>query len=426
MNYGKFAITILFGVTSALGPVSTAVAEPGVTNVVIRQRWPWSQVVDIDFIVTGTDPTFVRFFAQYDGQARFELAEKDFSGDDLTGELEPGPHHVAWDPVSAGHGDANRTGFSVTAEADSHRTYLVLNLSDGSYRYVDAPPSGGWLAYPENYKTNMVFRRIPAGTKQLGLSNDLRTKLGITAAYTKPRQVTISSDFYLAVYPATIAQTHFVTNRFAGKSVNVSGSTYTPSYARVAYNALRGSYDDGIDWPTTMYSVKNDSVVAAYRDIVSSTFPSEWTIDLPTVCQAEYACRATTPTDQLWSVGGKADDTFETFTNCVNEIALWFVNYTNYDRYIGQRAPNGWGLYDMIGLYGEWNLDWLVSSDTAYAGTDPVGPTTKPSDNARSRRSVAYNTSGSFEYFTTTYLNKKTPDIVNAYRLCIHLKRIQR
>ena len=46
-------------------------------------------------------------------------------------------------------------------------------------------------------------------------------------------------------------------------------------------------------------------------------------------------------------------------------------------------------------------------------------------ENTRTRRSISY-TYGTFQYFSSAYMNKKTPDNTYGYRLCIHLKPIER
>ena len=56
-------------------------ATPAIENVVIRQRWPWSGVVDIDFTVRGAS-TGVKFLARCEGMEEFQLAEKDLVGVD--------------------------------------------------------------------------------------------------------------------------------------------------------------------------------------------------------------------------------------------------------------------------------------------------------------------------------------------------------
>jgi formylglycine-generating enzyme required for sulfatase activity len=87
---------------------------------------------------------------------------------------------------------------------------------------------------------------------------------------------------------------------------------------------------------------------------------------------------------------------------------------------VGQNRPNGWGLYDMIGLCYEWNLDWQANSTTNYSGTDPVGP---KSGTNRSRRSCNTTTT-TFTYFTTATIGTNGESSSHHYRLCIHLKSL--
>ena len=393
-----------------------------ITNVFARQRWPWSGVVDIDFTVKGGN-TGVKFLARCEGMEEFQLAEKDLIGD-FDAVFEPGEHTMVWDPVSAGFGNRELKGFSVTVLPED-RTYLILNLYDGSYRYAASEPAGGWLADPANYSTNIVFRRIPAGTKKLGLPDDLRTLVGFSEAYSATHTATLSSDFYIGVFMVTGSQDTYAVARGKGE---MPAANYSASKSRdeMKYDEIRGSMEtDEIDWPNTQYAVSTGSRIAAYRNITANTFPKGWIIDLPTVVQWEYAARATTPDNQLYSVGGTASDSLETITNLIDQIAVWFHNKGSLTaKAIGQRSPNGWGLYDMIGLEFEWNLDWY--GGTGHSGLDPVGPTSD-SQNRRARRSfyTSKPTNDRLSNFTTAIMGYKTPSGDDyGYRLCIHLKSL--
>ena len=391
-----------------------------ISDVTVRQLWPWSGDVDIGFTVSGAN-TAVKFTAQYDGMEPFELKEHDLTGDFFN--AAPGRRHVRWSPARAGLDADSLTNFriiSVTPDATDH-TYMILNLVDGSYSFAAAEPEGGWLANPEHYQTKMVFRRIPAGTASLGLAKALKDKLG-TSAHTAAHTATISSDYYLAVFPATGAQNYYVTQRAAGNIKDVSSYTAKIPDSGTAYSGLRGGVSDGISWPDTKYDVAAGSTVAAYRSLVAGTFSADWNIDLPTVVQWEYAARATTPpSTQLWSVGGTADDSFETYTNCLDQIATWIHNASdNPNSLVGQNRPNGWGLYDMIGLCYEWNLDWYDNNTPNYSGTDPVGP---KSGSLRSRHSCNITTT-TFSYFTTSVIGSNGESSKHHYRLCIHLKSL--
>ena len=107
--------------------------------------------------------------------------------------------------------------------------------------------------------------------------------------------------------------------------------------------------------------------------------PAGYEYTLPTEAQWEYACRAGT-------TGATYRDTVATDTG-MDKIA-WYVknSYYGYDgrgfgnpkagpRYVREKIPNKWHLWDMSGNIWEWCRDWYGP----YPGgnvTDPLGPAT--------------------------------------------------
>jgi formylglycine-generating enzyme required for sulfatase activity len=73
---------------------------------------------------------------------------------------------------------------------------------------------------------------------------------------------------------------------------------------------------------------------------------------LPTEAEWEYACRAGTTTTYYFGNDAKELDKYAWYSN----------NSNNKFQKAGQKLPNAWGLYDMLGNVSEWTLDHYDSA----------------------------------------------------------------
>jgi formylglycine-generating enzyme required for sulfatase activity len=97
---------------------------------------------------------------------------------------------------------------------------------------------------------------------------------------------------------------------------------------------------------------------------------------LPTEAEWEYACRAGTTTDYYWGGNYPQTPTDTADTAAINSNAVWLHNAAGGTTSpVGSKAPNPWGLYDMLGNVFEWCSDWYDYSYFATSpSTDPAGP----------------------------------------------------
>lgn len=91
---------------------------------------------------------------------------------------------------------------------------------------------------------------------------------------------------------------------------------------------------------------------------------------LPTEAEWEYACRAGSTTSYFFGNDAKQ----------LKEYA-WFADNSNkkYQK-TGQKKPNAWGLYDMLGNVGEWTLDQYREDYFTSIGDTALSPMMTPTE----------------------------------------------
>lgn len=258
--------------------------------------------------------------------------------------------------------------------------YLVVDLiasNTAYYASAEALPAGGLTN--DLYRTSkMVFVRIPAGgrTFSMGSPAAVHGSLGTEVGH----EVTLTQDYWMGVFELTQKQYENV----MGDNPSVwTGSVDSPvqPFDRSSFSLIRGNGN----WPTVK-TVDANSLCGRLRQ-----FTGIPTFDIPTDAQWEFACKADgsmeAPNGAVYdSNGGYLYGNIDDYAWTVHNSKIATVAQPHR---VGEKLPNAFGLYDMLGNIWEWVLDYLNSNDTE-AVIDPVGATTG-NDGKRLRRGGNYN-----------------------------------
>jgi formylglycine-generating enzyme required for sulfatase activity len=384
----------LLAVSLALGAFA---ADPVISDVVVRQRWPWSQLVDIDYVLTcdATQSVDVAVAAQ-DGSTTLTLPAESLSGD--LSDVAHGTHRIVWDPMKTAYTNSQMlTQFSVTLTQTPVPVYMIVDLTkdtgaDGQIEYVypgDARLetygrfTNVWFGVTNDSTyatTKLVLRRVPAGTFVMGTTS---STLGYYSARTPLRNVTLSHGFYVGVFELTQKQWELVYGT-APSTYKVDGDT-RPLDASM-WQWIRGS-NIGTNWPVHA-QVDDTSFIGKLRARTRMDG-----IDLPTSAQWEYAARAGVYTNGLQN-GLNITNRYEDanlslicrykFNGGMQIIPgatnAWGASVSTEfaTARVGSFPPNNWGLYDVHGNVREWclnraNDDNMITTEAQDAYTNPVG-----------------------------------------------------
>ena len=204
------------------------------------------------------------------------------------------------------------------------------------------------------------FVRIPAGDDPLG-------------------RYSISFDFYMMTTEVTVAMWE--------ELLGIGGSSQSIPKDFVSYHdaALYANELSTLEGVEQCYSCTGIYPNQSCIEQVSPTSCEGFR--LPTEWEWVYAARSES-TSEIWTgegpeLGGYNNDTqcstFAQIYDSVNDPLMsdfmWFCgnNDPNGVKVVGQKRPNGFGLYDILGNLAEWTTDWL--GPRFPAGLDPYSPT---------------------------------------------------
>ena len=202
------------------------------------------------------------------------------------------------------------------------------------------------------------FVLVSAGSFQMGTNATDNDWL----VHSRPvHGVTISSPFWMAKTPVTVAQFRdFVDATGYRTEAEKGGGAYVwtgSKWEQKADATWRNPYFVQEEGCPVVCVSWNDA--QAYLQWMNGK-QSSMTYRLPTEAEWEYACRA-----------GTTGETYST----LDAIAWYNDNSGGHTHPVGQKQPNAFGLYDMLGNVWQWCQDWWGDTYASSSSSqDPQGP----------------------------------------------------
>jgi formylglycine-generating enzyme required for sulfatase activity len=228
------------------------------------------------------------------------------------------------------------------APTNSWATVAFVQLTSTEMLYVDtsAPVAGSRLYRTMQITpTNMVF--IPPNAFRMGSPTN---ELDRQANEGPQTAVTLTRGYWIGKYEVTQAEYLEVTG--------TNPSEFPGDLSRPV---------SSVSWP----DATNYCWTLTQRELAASRIPAGSRFRLPT--EAEWECAARAGTSTRFSYGDDPGDA------SITNYAWQSFDGGMTVHPVGQKLPNPWGLYDIMGNVFEWCQDWLGPLPGGFV-TDPQGP----------------------------------------------------
>ena len=367
-----------------------------ITSVTARQRWPWNNLVDVDFSLAAPagEAYRVELEAQCAGGAkRFYATTLKTDPTVMAGE-----NRVTWDfgaDYPGVRAEDMRFSVSVVPAADADKPlYMVIDLAGGTtatkypVRYTSVPPAHVQGATNEPCQTTELWlRRITAPKTAFCVMYFRTANYTGDAFYAK-----LTKDYYIGVFELTQKQYNLIAGTWPSYFNNVDYRDSRP-VERLPFNTMTGTWED---------TSANPNLISAASPLGTLRTKTGLPLNLPTIAQLQYAALGGSPLGrelyQYYVNGAQA---------ALNDIARYKDNVAAGSEHnadgasgttaVGSYLPNGYGLYDMLGnaweisatpkYNGKWNAYYQTKAGDATLGTTAENPVVDPQGCAASEAS---------------------------------------